>query len=362
MSARHRWDPRATRVAVVHPRRIGDGLSPDQARGPRWRRTGSGLYVPAVLDPSVVQQRIVEEAARLPPGGAVTGWAACLLAGAAWFDGLGLDGRTELPVELAVGPRGGVRPRPGIVVSCARLPDWEVWVRHGVRCARPERAVLDQMRRCSPAEAVVVAESAIAGEITSLARLTAFAASHRASRRRLVAEWALSRVRGGVRSPLEVRVRTVAEEAAGYSRMEVNRVVMRRDGTRIGEVDLLDLQSGTAIEIDGGDHRWAAQQAWDITKEEALRSVGLEVARVTGGQARDEDVLASRLVAVRARSAFTAPEDRRWWLAPCDRDTEALLGEREHDAMWWGDAELSGGCGYRTVAGQISSVDPLTVR
>ena len=41
---------------------------------------------------------------RLPAVGAVTGWAACRLHGAAFFDGLAPDGVTPLPVPLAVGP------------------------------------------------------------------------------------------------------------------------------------------------------------------------------------------------------------------------------------------------------------------
>lgn len=317
--ARHTWDPKARQVTVVRPRRVGEGLTPDQARGPRWRWTSSGLYVPASVDPSLAQQRVVECAARLPPGGAVTGWAACLLSGAAWFDGLDSDGVTQLPVQLAVGPRGGVRRDAGVVVSFARLPEWEVRRRYGVRCARPERAVLDEMRRRSREEAVVVAESALAAEITSPRRLLAFLAGHRSARGRGLARWALLRARGGVRSPLEVRVRTVAEEVAGYSRLEVNRVVHAADGTRIGEVDLLDVESETVIETDGAAHRDAGQQAWDIVKEEALRGAGIEVARVTGSQSRDPDGLARRLVAVRARSRFTPEADRSWRLGPARR-------------------------------------------
>lgn len=283
---------------------------------------------------SLAQQRVIEVAAKLPPGGAVTGWAACLLAGAAWFDGLGPDGRTALPVELAVGPRGGVRRVPGLVPSFARLPDWEVWIRYGVRCARPERAVLDEMRRRTPEEALVVAESALAGEITSLARLVAYAEDHRSARGREDREWALDRARGGARSPLEVRVRTIAEEHAGFARLEVNRVVHAADGARIGEVDLVDEVSGSAIEVDGAGHRDADQQTRDIEKEEAMRAVGIETARVSGSQARRPDDLARRLVAVRARSLFTPAADRGWYLGPPRQDPEVRLGEREFNAIW----------------------------
>lgn len=331
---RHRWDPKAAQVSVVHPRRVGDDLTPDQARGPAWRRTGAARYVPTSVEASLAQQRVIEVAAKLPPGGAVTGWAACLLAGAAWLDGLAPDGRTPLPVELAVGPRGGVRRDAGLVPSFARLPDWEVWIRYGVRCARPERAVVDEMRRRGREEAVVVAESALAGEITSRARLIAYADQHRSARGREDREWALDRVRGGVRSPLEVRVRTVAEERAGFARLAVNRVVHAADGTRIGEVDLVDEESESVIEIDGADHRDAAQQTRDIEKEEALRAVGIETTRVTGSQARSPDVLARRLVAVRTRSLFTPAADRGWYLGPPRPDSEVILEAREFNAIW----------------------------
>ena len=309
-------------------------LTPARARGGQWDRTSAGRYVPAGTDRALVQQRIVEEAARLPPYGVVTGWAACLLLGAAWFDGLAADGRTRLPVGVAVGPRGGVRRHPGISVSFEKLPEWEVWRRYGIRVARPERAVFDEMRRQSRREALVVLESALAGRITSLERFGAYAAAHRSARRSDVVAWALSRARGGARSPLEVRVRTVAEEEAGFARLEVNRVVLTTAGRRIGEVDLLDEESGTAIEVDGAEHREAHQQSWDISKEETLRQAGLEVARVTGSQARDEVTLTARLRAVRARSRFPEPGLRAWRLAPHDVDNEVWLSEREQEAMW----------------------------
>ena len=202
------------------------------------------------------------------------------------------------------------------------------------RVTRPERAVFDEMRQHGHREALVVLESALAGRLTSLARIVAYGQTHRSSRRFAVVAWALARARGGARSPLEVRVRTVAEEDAGHARLEVNRVVLTTDGRRIGEVDLLDPESGTVIEVDGADHRDVDQQSWDITKEEALRQVGLEVARVTGRQARDGVALAARLGAVRARSRFLEPDLRAWRLAPQDVDNEVWLSEREQETMW----------------------------
>jgi very-short-patch-repair endonuclease len=333
--ARHRWDPVAPWVRVVHPRRVGDDLTPGRARGPGWVRTGSSLYVPSSRDPVLVQQRIVEVAARLPSYAVVTGWAACLLHGAAWCDGLAVDGRTPLPVLVCVGPRGGTRRHDGIAVTFERIPEWETTVRYGIRVARPERAVVDEMRRHDEREALVVLESALAGRITSVERFGRFAAAHRGMRRSDAVRWALPRARGGVRSPMEVRVRTVAEEDAGWPRLLVNRVVLRADGTRIGEVDLVDEQAPAAIEVDGADHREAERQAWDITKEEALRDVGFEVARVTGRQALDPAVLAPRLVAVRRRALARPPAERRWRLEADDGDLETWLADRESRAMFY---------------------------
>lgn len=314
---------------------MGEGLTPDQARGGRFVRTSSGLYVPADTDRDVVQQRVVEEAARLPPHAAVTGWAACLLNGAAWFDGLATDGITPLPVAVAVGPRGGVRRHDGITVSFERLPEWEVWTRYGIRVTRPERAVFDEMRRLDAREALVALESALAGRITSMERFGAFVETHRSARRSAVVTWALPRARGRARSPMEVRVRTVAEEDAGWPRLLVNRVVIAADGTRIGEVDLVDDEIEAVVEIDGADHRSGSRQAWDITKEEALRQAGFEVARVTGRQALDPPTLAPRLRAVRQRALEHESTTRRWRLEPENFDLDHWLAEREQTAMLW---------------------------
>ena len=330
---RHRWDPVAARSRVVAPLRVGVDLTHDQARGARFVRTSSGFYVPADTDRTRAEQRVIEVAAWMPASAAVTGWAACLLHGAAWFDGLAPDGRTRRPVAVAVGPRGGARRRPGITLSFEALPAWQVCRRAGVRVARPERALFDEMRRHEEREALVVLESALAGRITSVPRFAAFARAHRSSRRYAVVDWALARARGGVRSPAEVRARTVAEEDAGWPRLLVNHVVRTTKGIRIGEVDLVEEQAPAAIEVDGADHRDRHQQAWDITKEEALRQLGFEVARVTGRQALDPATLAPRLVAVRQRALAREAVERRWFVAADTFDLDHWLADREQRAL-----------------------------
>ena len=88
------------------------GPTRGEARGPRGDRRAaastsrrSGRHRP--------EQRVGEQAVRLPRGGAVTGWAACMLQGATYFDGLAPTARTRLPVPLALGHRGNIRGDPG---------------------------------------------------------------------------------------------------------------------------------------------------------------------------------------------------------------------------------------------------------
>lgn len=340
---RHRWDPIARPADVVRPGRVGVDLTPDQARGSRWVQTSPRFYVPAGTEQSV-EQRLVETAMRLPPYAALTGWAGLRLAGVAWCDGLAPDGVTPLPVPVVVGTRGGIRRDDRITVSFERLPSWEVWAGRGVPVTRPERALFDEMRGRSSREALVVLESALAARVTSLRRFAAYVAAHPSARRRDRVQWALPRARGGVRSPLEVRVRTLAEEDAGLPRLLVNRVVLDERGRRIGEVDLLDEEAGMVLEIDGADHRDAETQIRDITKEDALRRAGLEVARVTGRQARRRDELVERVTSTRGRCLFSPPDRRRWSLQPIDdRDLalEAELELAEWQEAWDADWEDS---------------------
>lgn len=60
------------------------GPTPKQARGPYWRRTSRGLFVPAEVDGGLPEQRVVEAAAVLPAFGGVTGWGALRWMGAQW--------------------------------------------------------------------------------------------------------------------------------------------------------------------------------------------------------------------------------------------------------------------------------------
>ncbi|GAB2753304.1 hypothetical protein GCM10027020_01600 [Nocardioides salsibiostraticola] len=90
----------------------------------------------------------------------VAGWAACRWWGAAFFDGLEPDGRTRIPVRLAVGPHGKTRSGRDCSISYERLDAGDVVPESWPPVTSPERAAFDEARRTGDVrEAVVVLEN-----------------------------------------------------------------------------------------------------------------------------------------------------------------------------------------------------------
>lgn len=280
----HEWDPVARRVTVVHPVPVGPtGPSRGQAAGPRWRRSSAGLYVPASVDGSVVEQRIVEQGARLPAGGAVTGWAGCRLHRVGLLDGLLPDGKTEMPVPLVMPASSRIRPDAGVRVLARALPPWEIVRLYGVPTARLARCAFDAIRLADDErEAIVVAEMVLATRLISPERLRAFARGHRREHGATRVLSVLDQSSEWSRSPNETRLRLIWERDAHLPPgLEVNRTVLGERGQVLGIADLLDVEAGLVVEFDGRDHRKGARHRKDVRKQEALLNHGLEVCRLT---------------------------------------------------------------------------------
>ena len=146
-----------------------DGPTPGQARGPTWRRTTPGLYVPSDT-PDSVEQRIVEQSMRLPEGGAVGGWASLRMHGAAYFDGESQG--AQLPVPL-VTPYDAARQRqlPGTRVERTRRPI-HVVVLHGIPCVAAAWAVVAEAAHApGMLEAVTVIDMALAAGVVARAEI-----------------------------------------------------------------------------------------------------------------------------------------------------------------------------------------------
>lgn len=294
--------------------------------------------MPSDTQSEVPEQRILEASMRLPPGRAVTGWAACRLAGGNFFDGLADDGRTPFPVALAVtGHR--VRATPGVCFTYDPLPAWEWHLRHGIPICRPERATHDEMRRVPDVRrAVEVIDMMAAARITSPARVRAYAVAHPGRRRNRMVLVALGLASEHSRSVRETRLRLVAELDAGFPRLVVNCPVYSLDGRLLGVADLIDLEAGLVIEFDGADHRTRRRHTRDVGKDEAFRGRGLEVVRVTGTDLADRELVVSRLRGARRRALFEPPRERRWVARPPVDRLDDELADREWETMereWW---------------------------
>ena len=199
-----------------------------------------------------VEQRILEVAVRLPPGGLVTGWAALRLAGGAYFDGLDRDGRTPLPVPVLLPHESRIRS-PGVLVERTRSPLPDPVDRHGIACAPGEVALLHELRRAVTERAAGVAvDMALAARVVDLAALRDEAAR---GRRSVHTTYALARACGECRSPRESEMLQVWEGALGLPRPLMNRQVLDRSGRVVAVVDLLDPDSGTYGEYNGAAHR-----------------------------------------------------------------------------------------------------------
>lgn len=321
----HRWDPRAPHpgrlVLPVRVDRSGEhGPTPAQARGPRWRRTSHGFYVPATTREDLAEQRIAEASVRLPKGARITGWAACRLGGANFFDGLDRDGRTRLGVPISVGPRGQVT-KEGLKVVYWSVPPEHHATRFGLATVDESWATADAARLATTVvEAVVVVDMMCAAELVSIRQLRASGLRFAAGVLDAASEHSLS--------PNESRCRMRCRAALAGVTWLVNCPILDRTGRLLGIADLLDPKAGLAVEFDGADHRQAARHTRDVVKEDALRRVGLEVVRVTGSEVDNEVLVGDRVRAGRERAKFEPEAQRRWVARPQADTLHDLLEER----------------------------------
>lgn len=310
----HRWDPVAPLVPdLVVPVRIDPtgrrGPTAKQSRGPRWRRTSAGLFVPAAVDDGLVEQRILEAHARAGPRAVVTGWAALRLHRANFFDGLARDGRTRLPVPIAAnGERLTSDSRTEVVRDV--IPDDEVTVVRGIRCTRVERALFDEMQRIGEVREMAVAVgSACAARLTTVRRMRLYCATRRWYRDVRSVKEAVEMAVEECRSPQEDRLRMIWEYDAGWGRPLINRPVLDLRGRLVAIPDLLDPERGVVGEYAGADHRDIDRHEADIAREAALRDVGLEYVEAVGRDLRRRQRIIHRMHQAAARARHL---ERRW--------------------------------------------------
>lgn len=319
---RHRWDPICEPPSrLVTPVRVDvtgrTGPTRGQARGPAWRQSTYGFYVPSDV-PLAPEQRVLEQSMLLPAEGAITGWASLRLRRARFFDGLMPDGVATRPVPLVTGPDVHRRNTSDAVFYRDRLAPCEVEVRQGVRCTVAERAVFDEMRRSADVrDAVRAMDMAAAAELTSLRRMQAYLEEHPGWVGVPLVRNALDLAVEESRSPRETDLRLVWVLDALLPRPLVNREVFEiGTGRLLGIADLLDVRTGLVGEFDGGEHAGAVRRSRDAARDGLFRDHGLEVFRVTSVDLARPSTVVARARAAYARARGIPGHRRTWTLEP----------------------------------------------
>jgi hypothetical protein len=343
---------RITRPGLVVPVRTDptgrSGPTRSQASGPHWRRTSQGHYVPARVDSTVPEQRIVEAAALLPGFGAVTGWASLRWQGGAWFGGLTGGGRVELPVDLAISS-ADIRNQPGSRVSAEGLPPHEIVVVDGMRVTTAVRSAFFAMRHAGQLrEAVAVLDLAAYSDLVSLDEMAAYAGEHPAWTGVPQVRDALALAEENVWSPAEVSARLIWVLDAHLPSPLCNRPVFDLRGNHLGTPDLFDAAAGVVVEYDGSIHLAGERRVVDVRREEAFRRAGLEYLTVLGDHLRHRDRTAARMREVRRRALAARPAQRRWTIDPPHWWTPTVTVEQrralteEQRARWLRHRALAG--------------------
>jgi hypothetical protein len=286
-----------------------------QARGPEWRSSSWGLWVPTAVE-LTTEQRILEAACRLPAYGGVTGWAGLhWQGGTRWFDGTHPDG-TVRPVNLAVGG-DDIRPQAGVRICAERLEPGDLTVVDGVSLTTAVRSVCFEMRYASSSrEAARILSMAAYYDMVSIDELAEYAAQH--------SGWTgIPRCRGGIPlaeencwSPAELDMVLVWRIDAELPRPLCNAPLFDLAGRHIGTPDLLDAEAGVVGQYHGGLHLSGAQRAIDERAVERYRDVGLECFSMLAADRGHSGRMVDRMHAARRRARWEPESERRWTIEP----------------------------------------------
>jgi hypothetical protein len=257
------------------------GVTPDELRGPRWRQPFHGVHAPAVPDEADPIQRIQDAAALVPPGGAIGGWAAGRLLGAADLDGRGRSGHDQEKVLIIVPLSCYPTPRPGVRFVRTALEDDDLVEIDGIRVTAALRTCFDVARGSSVEEGMVGADIMCRQVGLEPADVQAYAEQHPRMRGLPVARRVLALADRRSRSSGETRLRYIWVVEAGLARPQCNPYILDGIAAVVAMSDLLDVESGLAGEYDGAEHRSLRQHTADNAREEDLEGLGLEVVRAT---------------------------------------------------------------------------------
>jgi hypothetical protein len=269
--------PPLRRIAFRGSAAVGAGLlTPNQLRGPAWRRLFEDVYVHAGL-PVSHALRARAAASLVVPASVVTGRSAAVL----W--GVELAGPDD-DVELTVAPWCHPRRVPGLRVRRARLPAVDVNLRRGVRVTSPAATAVRLAASLPTDDAVVALDQLVASRVVGLSEIRWQAAAAKGpgcARAREVCALA----DGLAESPQETRVRLLI--ARSTLPAPIAQYTVRHDGRFVARVDFAWPDRRIALEYDGLWHAEDGQFARDRQRLNGLRAAGWQVIHVTAADLRD---------------------------------------------------------------------------
>lgn len=258
------------------------GIRRPRLFGKSWRRLTSELYC---------WHEWAEE-----PWGLLSAWQR-LLPGetsfsggsAAWLWSVGFQPTN--PVEVAVAPNSGVRPRRGLSVRRCALAFNEVATVRGLRATTLLRTLRDLCLRKRPVDALISLDMAIATRQATSTSLRQYSESQRgrpgAARLR-----ELGALAEPAQSPMETRLRWELLRA-GLPRPEVQIDLCDADGQFVARADLYYPAARLVIEYDGSNHRDRVVD--DDRRQNRLVHAGYRLLRFTAGDV-DRPQMAASLV------------------------------------------------------------------
>jgi len=264
-------------------------LTPNQLRGPAWRRLFPDVYAHASL-PVTHLLRARTAARWVVADATVTGRSA------AAFWGIELATPDE-PVELTVPPgRHPVRVA-GLTVRRSELPGDHVRRRYGTPVTTAAATAVRLAELLDQDDAVVAMDQLVAARVVDLASIRALAASSRGpgSRR---ARAAAGLADGLAASPPETRLRLLLGRSALPTPVAQFEVIHER--RLIARVDFAWPDRKVALEYDGLWHAEKGQFAKDRERLNELREAGWVVVFVTAADMHRPERLLRRIAAALA--------------------------------------------------------------
>jgi very-short-patch-repair endonuclease len=264
---------------------VGRGLlTPNQLRGPAWRRLFEDVYI-HVDRPVSHALRARAAASMVVPGSVVTGRSAAVL----WGVELASVGDE---VELTVPPSWHPRRIPGVRVRRAVLPAGHVQQRRGVPVTSVAATGVRLAASLAQDDAVVAIDQLVSAGLADLSSIrelvltTHGPGSARARRACALAD-------GRAESPQETRLRLLI----GRSRLSppVAQFTVRHGGRFVARVDFAWPEKRVAVEYDGLWHAEDGQFARDRQRLNRLHAAGWRVFFVTATDLHHPGRLIARL-------------------------------------------------------------------